>query len=151
MNRRTILGVAIVVATALAGCGKPQPERPEIVFSILSAESQASAQQDWQPFIDDMSKAMGRPVKPFYGSNYTALIEALRFKQTDLGWFTNQSGLEAVRRADGEVFARAWGQDWVETEDVTKIRSAVAKLTAWGVVDTLLLLFTIAAMVLRLD
>jgi hypothetical protein len=46
----------------------------------------------------------------------------------------------------GEAAAAA-----VETEDVTKIRSAVAKLTSWGVVDTLLLLFTIAAMVLRLD
>ena len=31
----------------------------------------------------------------------------MRFKQTDLGWFTNQSGLEAVRRAGGEVFARS--------------------------------------------
>jgi phosphonate transport system substrate-binding protein len=30
----------------------------------------------------------------------------MRFKQSDLGWFTNQSGLEAVRRAGGEVFAR---------------------------------------------
>jgi phosphonate transport system substrate-binding protein len=31
----------------------------------------------------------------------------MRFKQTDLGWFTNQSGLEAVRRSGGEVFARS--------------------------------------------
>jgi len=45
-------------------------------------------------------------VKPFFGTNYTSLIEAMRFKQTDVGWFTNQSGLEAVRRANGEVFAR---------------------------------------------
>jgi phosphonate transport system substrate-binding protein len=45
-------------------------------------------------------------VKPFFGSNYSALIEAMRFKQSDVGWFTNQSGLEAVRRAGGEVFAR---------------------------------------------
>jgi phosphonate transport system substrate-binding protein len=31
----------------------------------------------------------------------------MRFKQTDLGWFTNLSGLEAVRRANAEVFARS--------------------------------------------
>jgi phosphonate transport system substrate-binding protein len=31
----------------------------------------------------------------------------MRFKQTDLGWFTNQSGLEAVRRANAQVFARS--------------------------------------------
>jgi phosphonate transport system substrate-binding protein len=106
MNRRIIL--ALGCALALAGCGKSQePERKEIVFSILSAESQASAEKDWAPFLADMGKALGRPVKAFYGSNYTALIEAMRFKQTDLGWFTNQSGLEAVRRAGGEVFARS--------------------------------------------
>lgn len=105
MIRRTIL--ALAAAVALAGCGQSQPEREEIVFSILSAESQSSAEADWQPFLDDMSKALGRPVKAFYGSNYTALIEAMRFKQTDLGWFTNQSGLEAVRRANAEVFARS--------------------------------------------
>lgn len=107
MNRRLIL--ALAAATALSACGQPAetPARKEVVFSILSAESQASAEKDWQPFLDDMSKAIGRPVKAFYGSNYTALIEAMRFKQTDLGWFTNQSGLEAVRRANGEVFARS--------------------------------------------
>lgn len=106
MNRRIIL--ALGAALILSACGKSQePPRKEVVFSILSAESQASAEKDWAPFIADMSKAIGRPVKAYYGSNYTALIEAMRFKQTDLGWFTNQSGLEAVRRGGGQVFARS--------------------------------------------
>jgi phosphonate transport system substrate-binding protein len=35
-------------------------------------------------------------------------VEAMRFKQTHFGWFTNLSGLEAIRRADGEVFARTF-------------------------------------------
>lgn len=106
MNRYVAL--ALVAGLTLSGCAKPQePERKELVFSILSAESQASAEKDWAPFVDDMAKALGRPVKAYYGSNYTALIEGMRFKQSDLGWFTNQSGLEAVRRANGQVFARS--------------------------------------------
>ena len=106
MNRRIIL--ALAAALVLSACGQGQePARKEVVFSILSAESQASAEKDWAPFIADMSKAIGQPVKAYYGSNYTALIEAMRFKQTDLGWFTNQSGLEAVRRGGGQVFARS--------------------------------------------
>jgi phosphonate transport system substrate-binding protein len=56
--------------------------------------------------LAEMETATGLKVKPFFGSNYTALVEAMRFKQTDAGWFTNQSGLEAVRRANGEVFGR---------------------------------------------
>jgi uncharacterized membrane protein len=39
----------------------------------------------------------------------------------------------------------------VESGDQARIRSAVARLTRWGLVDTLLLLFTITAMVTRLD
>lgn len=106
MTRRLIPGLA--GALLIAACQPSgQPERKDVVFSILSAESQSSAEADWQPFLDDMSKAVGRPVKAYYGSNYTALVEAMRFKQTDLGWFTNQSGLETVRRAGGEVFARS--------------------------------------------
>jgi phosphonate transport system substrate-binding protein len=106
MIRRAVL--TVLALAVLSGCAPAKPpERPEIVFSILSAESQASSEADWQPFLDDMAKALGRPVKAYYGSNYTALIEAMRFKQTDLGWFTNQSGLEAVRRANAEVFARS--------------------------------------------
>ena len=102
------IALALVAGMALAGCGQsPEPARKELVFSILSAESQASAEKDWTPFVEDMAKALGQPVKAYYGSNYTALIEGMRFKQTDLGWFTNQSGLEAVRRANGEVFARS--------------------------------------------
>src|SRR4029077_20098483 len=77
-----------------------------LTFSIVSTEATQTQMQEWGPFLKDMEKATGQTVKPFFGSNYSALIEAMRFKQTDLGWFTNQSGLEAVRRAGGVVFAR---------------------------------------------
>lgn len=41
--------------------------------------------------------------------------------------------------------------DAVESGDESRIRSAVARTTTWGLVDTLLLLVTITVMVLRLD
>ena len=104
--RRLVLAVALA---ALAGCSKPAPKAaaPQtLTFSIVSTEGAQTQLQEWGPFLKDMEAATGLKVKPFFGSNYSALIEALRFKQADLGWFTNQSGLEAVRRAGGEVFAR---------------------------------------------
>jgi phosphonate transport system substrate-binding protein len=104
--RRLVLAVALA---ALAACSKPAPKTaaPQtLTFSIVSTEGAQTQLQEWGPFLKDMEAATGLKVKPFFGSNYSALIEALRFKQADLGWFTNQSGLEAVRRAGGEVFAR---------------------------------------------
>ena len=107
-TRRTV--IAIAGALSLAACARQEasePAAPQVVnFSIMSTEGRQTQMDDWGPFLADMEKAVGLPVKPFFGTNYTSLIEAMRFKQTDLGWFTNQSGLEAVRRANGEVFAR---------------------------------------------
>lgn len=104
------LGLTAALALALAACGQKQEAKPvaasAVNFSIMSTEGRQTQMDDWGPFLADMEKAIGMPVKPFFGTNYTSLIEAMRFKQTDVGWFTNQSGLEAVRRANGEVFAR---------------------------------------------
>ena len=85
--------------------GQSSP-RQRSTFSIASTENVQAQQKSWAPFLADFSKATGLKVQPYFGSNYTALIEAMRFKQTEMGWFTNQSGLEAVRRSGGEVFAR---------------------------------------------
>lgn len=107
MIRRAL--ALIAAALTLAGCGQGlnRGNAPdEIRFSILSAENTQTTEKYWGPVIEDMEKATGLKVKPYYQSNYTSLIEAMRFKQTDVGWFSNQSGLEAVRRAGGEVFAR---------------------------------------------
>jgi phosphonate transport system substrate-binding protein len=110
--RRLFLAAISVSALALAGCGErdaqPQPgETPrELTFSILSAENQASMQPLWQPLLDDMSAQIGVPVKPFFATNYTSLVEAMRFKQVQLGWFSAAPALQAIRRADAEVLGR---------------------------------------------
>ena len=101
--------IALLAVLALCACAKPAPKADvakPLVFSIVSTEATQTQMREWGPFLKDMEAATGLSVKPFFGSNYSALIEAMRFKQTDLGWFTNQSGLEAVRRAGGTVFAR---------------------------------------------
>ena len=110
--RRTFAGPALAGLTLalLTACGQPEPGagagQGVVNFSILSAEDQQSMSQVWQPLIDDMSKATGLTIKPFYSSNYTSLIEAMRFKKTQVGWFSALPALEAVRRADGQVLGR---------------------------------------------
>lgn len=113
MSKRLMLVLA--GALALSACGKPaeKPAGPQttLTFSIVSTENAQTQMQEWGPFLKDMEAATGLTVKPFFGTTYTAAVEAMRFKQSDLGWFTNQSGLEAVRRAGGEVFARTSNPD----------------------------------------
>lgn len=120
---RALLALAAVLC--LQACSKPAapPETTTIRFSIMGSEGRQTQMEIWGPFLVDMEKATGLKVEPFFGSNYTSLIEAMRFRQTDLGWFANQSGLEAVRRANGEVFARTVkpnGQDGYQSVILVK-------------------------------
>jgi phosphonate transport system substrate-binding protein len=105
---RAALAAALLATTPSLVQAQAKAPVKTVNFSILATESSTSLQSFWAPIIADMEKQTGYKIKPFYGSNYTALIEAMRFKQTDLGWFSNQSGLEAVRRSGGEVFVRTF-------------------------------------------
>jgi len=78
----------------------------EISFGIISTDS-ASAQRDrWEPFFRDMEKATGLTVKSFYAPDYAGVIEAMRFNKVQVAWYGNKAAMEAVDRAEGEVFAQ---------------------------------------------
>jgi len=53
-----------------------------------------------------MSKAVGIPVKPYFGSNYTVLVEAMGGGHTQVAWLSAKPALEAIDRSQGEVIAR---------------------------------------------
>lgn len=126
ISRRSWIVLSLL---ALCACAKPAPPaRDTVIFSFMSTENTQTQLADLTPLLKDMEAQTGLTVKPFFGSNYTALIEAMRFKQTDVGWFTNQSGLEAVRRANGEVFARtskAKGTDGYQAVIIVNARSGL--------------------------
>jgi phosphonate transport system substrate-binding protein len=110
MIRKLACLAAALVLTACGQGGESQQGAAAartINFSILATENSQTQQAEWAPFFRDMEATTGLKVRPIFQSNYTGLIEAMRFKQADVGWFSNQSGLEAVRRANGEVFARS--------------------------------------------
>ena len=45
-------------------------------------------------------------MKAYFATDYAGIIEAMRFKKVDVAWMGNKSGIEAVDRAGGEVFAQ---------------------------------------------
>ena len=100
------LAMLALTGAMLFGCAKPAPPQQVLTFSILSAEDQQSMSRVWQPLLDDLQTKTGLKVQPHYGSNYTSLIEAMRFNQVQMGWFSALPALEAVNRADGEVLGR---------------------------------------------
>nr|MBA3811877.1 phosphate/phosphite/phosphonate ABC transporter substrate-binding protein [Caulobacteraceae bacterium] len=132
ITRRRFAGASLA-SLFLTACGKARPPpaagAPTVVrFSILSTEAAQTLAQYWSPVLADMAKATGLKVEPFFSSNYTLLIEAMKFKKTDLGWFSNQSGLEAIRRGGGEVFARTFDPSGVDGYNSVLIVNAKSRL-----------------------
>ena len=133
MTSRRLFAAAAFAALALAACNKPANPAAgvpgEIRFSVLSTETAQNMQAYWKPILADMEKQTGLKVTPVFTSNYTLLIEAMKFKKTDAGWFSNRSGLEAVREGGGEVFARTFDPSGTDGYKSVLIVQAKSNLT----------------------
>ena len=108
MSYRSIKTLAVAGALTVAATAA---FAQEINFGIISTESTANLKQLWDPFLADMEKKTGLKVKGFFASDYAGVIEGMRFKKVDLAWFGNKSAMEAVDRANGEVFAQTVDKD----------------------------------------
>lgn len=107
--KKTIFIVSILTMvfsfSAVAG-EKKKDDIKVINFGIISTESTANLQKGFDPFLKDMEKAIGIKVRAFFAADYAGVIEAMRFNKVQVAWFGNKSAIEAVDRANGEVFAQ---------------------------------------------
>ncbi|MDT2019602.1 phosphate/phosphite/phosphonate ABC transporter substrate-binding protein [Methylocella sp. CPCC 101449] len=100
---------ALSVALTLTATAYVQAE--EINFGIISTESQQNLRPKWEPFLADMKRETGLDVKPFFASDYAGVIEGMRFGKVQMAWYGNKSAMEAVDRADGEIFVQSVSSD----------------------------------------
>lgn len=99
MFRKLLLASCTLLASTLS-------HAQDINFGIISTESAAHLKADWAPILADMEAKTGYKVKAFFANDYAGIIEAMRFNKVQMAWMGNKSGMEAVDRAGGEVFAQ---------------------------------------------
>jgi phosphonate transport system substrate-binding protein len=107
MFKKTFASLALGLALAPAWA-------QDISFGIISTESTAALKANWQPVLDDMARQTGLNVKAFFAPDYAGIIEGMRFNKVQVGWFGNKSAMEAVDRANGEIFAKVVNADGTE-------------------------------------
>jgi len=83
----------------------------ELNFGIISTESSQNLKTIWQPFLADMTKKLGIKVNAFFAPDYAGVIEGMRFGKVDVAWYGNKAAMEAVDRANGEVFVQTVAAD----------------------------------------
>jgi phosphonate transport system substrate-binding protein len=103
-----LTGLLFTSAASLAHAEGPIKS---INFGIISTESSQNLKQDWQPVLEDMSKKLGVKVTAFFAPDYAGVIEGMRFNKIQVAWFGNKSAMEAVDRANGEIFAQTVNMD----------------------------------------
>lgn len=101
-----VLSLLMCIALCLVQAASAEEPVKEINFGIIPTESTANIQQGFEPFRADMEKALGVPVKLFFAPDYAGIIEGMRFNKVQIAWFGNKSAIEAVNRANGEVFCQ---------------------------------------------
>lgn len=99
--------------TSAAATSEPG-ERRTLNFGIIATESSSNLESNWRPFIAAMSEWTGYDIQPFYASDYAGMIQAMRYNSIQVAWFSNFSGLQAVRLGGGQVFAKATYPDGSE-------------------------------------
>ncbi len=120
----------LVMLAGLAACSAPSDssgetgagptaltepvERRTLNFGIIATESSSNLESNWRPFIAAMSEWTGYDIQPFYASDYAGMIQAMRYDSIQVAWFSNFSGLQAVRLGGGQVFAKATYPDGSE-------------------------------------
>ena len=83
----------------------------DLNVGFISTESAQNLKADWQPLLDDLAKQTGLKVNAFFAPDYAGIIEGMRFNKVQVAWLGNKSAMEAVDRANAEVFAQMVNAD----------------------------------------
>jgi len=78
----------------------------EVNFGIISTETSQNLKSIWKPFLEDMEKATGIKVNSFFASDYAGIVTGMQYNKVQLAWYGGKAAVEAVDRAEGEVFAQ---------------------------------------------
>ncbi len=105
---KSLLAAAAVVVSV---SGAQAADQKTINWGLLAVESQENLMKRFGPIIKLVEKRVGLKVKPFYASDYTGVIEAMRFNKVDIVLLGNKSAMTAVDRAGAEVFAQMIEKD----------------------------------------
>ena len=106
MRKLALLGTALAFAAGIS-MSAARAQTTELNFGIIATEASSNLKTIWEPFLAEMGKGTGLKINGFYASDYAGVIEAMRFKKVQLAWHGNKSAMEAVNRADGEIFVQS--------------------------------------------
>lgn len=106
MQHRIHLITAILLAIlALCPPSVPAADKP-LVMALASVDSKKALLDTWRPVLDDLSKALGRPVRAVALDDYAGVVWYLAANKAQLAWMGNRAAIEAVDRTRSEILVQ---------------------------------------------
>ena len=75
-------------------------------IGVLPEEDQAVMEQRYQPFKAHMEEVLGIPVELFFGTDFSAMVEAMRFQNIEVSKFGPFAYILASERANAEAIVQ---------------------------------------------
>lgn len=92
-----------IAGTAIAA---PPASVTPLRFGILPTGSPAESRDDWQPLLDDLAKALNRPVESVSVSTYEGMHQAIAAGRVDVAFLSGKLALDAALQNDMQVAVR---------------------------------------------
>lgn len=96
------LAAAPVAATSQ---GDVDPSAP-LTFGILPIGGPAESLEAWRPMLDDLHKAIGRPVRAVSVTTYEGIAQAISEQRVDIAFLSGRLALDAVTQQNMQVIGR---------------------------------------------
>jgi phosphonate transport system substrate-binding protein len=81
------------------------PVHADITVGLLTTRADEQTLEDWQPILNDLSAAIGQPVKGWVSSDRDALLRKIQNNEIQIARVDNKLALDAVETGKSDVFA----------------------------------------------
>ena len=109
-RRQAVLAAAAVACWPLA-LRAGEDARAPLRFGILPIGGMVDSRTGWEPLLDELMQALGRPIHMFSATSYAGLGEAVRRGEVDLAFLSGKMALDAVTQHDMRAIAQVTRHD----------------------------------------
>ncbi|HEY0197046.1 MAG TPA: phosphate/phosphite/phosphonate ABC transporter substrate-binding protein [Rhodanobacter sp.] len=103
------LALLLVASTSIASAAEQRANdksQAPLTFGILPIGGPSESLDAWRPMLDDMSRALHRPIRSISVSTYDGLAEAIAEERVDIAFVSGRIALGAVSRNRMQVIAQ---------------------------------------------
>ena len=85
--------IVLVLVILLSAC---RPTEKSLKFVVIPTEDATTTRQQWRAIVDYLSTGLDRKVELLTASDFTAVVEAMKYGHADMAWFGPASYVIAV-------------------------------------------------------